>query len=178
MKRMHHIKLLAAVTIVLVTLSGFSPNRSSGGKGSSHSDGGSGDGGCSGEKSSSHSGSSDSYDSGYDDGRRDSRYDSTDGSGGSGGGSSRDTQSPTGSLAKCAAQSQPRPSATIRVRNSGSISGTYTVKVNFRDEGGALVDTGSAITTLRGDSTKRVSVDMADPTLAPRVTTCELASIR
>ncbi|GAA2637749.1 hypothetical protein [Streptomyces axinellae] len=67
MKRTHHIKLLVAVTVVLLTLSGFSPNRSSGGRGGSSSSGGKvhsggGGGGCSSKSSSSHSGSSD-YDS-------------------------------------------------------------------------------------------------------------------
>lgn len=179
MTRIRHVKLLAAVTIVLVTLSGFSPNRSSGGKGGggskSHTTGGSGGGGCSSKKSSSHSGSSDS---GFDDGyRRGSRSNTSNGTGSSGRSSSGPSTA-TGKLVECAAKIQNTPSATIRVRNAGSRKGTYTVAVDFRDARGSLVDTGTTVASLGGNTTKRVRVPMGDPSLVNQVRTCELNSIR
>ncbi|MGI5353106.1 hypothetical protein ACQEU8_33735 [Streptomyces sp. CA-250714] len=174
MKRMRHLKLLAAVAIVLVALSGFSPARSSsGGGGKSRSSGGDGGGGCSSEKSNSHSSSR------YDN-------DSTSGSTSSTttGGSGRSQASGSGTVTECAAakgkklRGKNEPGATVRVRNSGGRTGTFTVDVTFRDADGAVVDTGSAIATVRAGRSSSVEVPMERPEVVRKVTQCEVTSVR
>ncbi|MBO8192964.1 hypothetical protein ITI46_14990 [Streptomyces oryzae] len=176
---MRHLKLLAAVTIVLVALSGFSPARSSGGRGGgvskSHSSGGHGGGGCSSKKSSSHSSSHSNYDS-------DDSYTSSSGS--TSGGSSRSQARGSGTIAECAAakgkklQVKEVPGATVRVRNSGGRTGTFTVTVTYRDVNGEIVDTGSAIATVRAGRTRTIEVPMERPEYVRKVKQCEVTSVQ
>jgi len=175
---MRHLKLLAAVTIVLMALSGFSPARSSGGRGGgvskSHSSGGHGGGGCSSKKSSSHSSSHSNYDS-------DDSYTS---SGSTSGGSSRSQARGSGTIAECAAAKGKKlevkkvPGATVRVRNSGGRTGTFTVTVTYRDVNGEIVDTGSALATVRAGRTRTIEVPMERPEYVRKVKQCEVTSVQ
>lgn len=177
-RRARHLKLLAAVAVVLVALSGFSPARSSGGKGGgskSRSSGHSGGGGCSSKKSSSHS-NSDSH-SGY---RSGARYHSTtgsDSSSSSSGGSGRSRASGRGNVVECAAETQDKPHARVRVRNTGGSSGSFTVRVNFNDSEGMLVTSGSTFVTVPANGTKTVKVPMAQAQRVDEVDDCELVSV-
>ncbi|MGP3978089.1 hypothetical protein ACTWQF_29535 [Streptomyces sp. 8N114] len=212
---MRHIKLLAAVTIVLVALSGFSPARSSGGGRSGgsgvskSSSGGSGGGGCSSKSSSSHSSSSssggggyssDGYSSssgndGYSSGDSDG-YGSSSGYGGNGrydnnrttssstsSGSSRDSTEASGTVTECAAakgrklKSKAEPGAVVRVRNTGRNTGTFSVRVDFRDADGTLVDNGSAVVTVPVGRSKSVEVPMDHPEVVRDVEECEVSSV-
>ncbi|MET9862497.1 hypothetical protein ABZY93_24940 [Streptomyces smyrnaeus] len=186
---MRHLKLLAAVTVVLVVLSGFSPARSSGGRGGSKSSssGGHGGGGCSSKSSSSHSSSSgydsdDRYDSDHDD-SYDSNTTSGGTTGGTSGGSSRERAEGSGAVTECAAAKGRRPGdrkepgATVRVRNAGSRTGTFTVDVAFRDVNGDVVDTGSALATVRAGRSKSVQVPMDHPEEVRKVEECEVTSV-
>ncbi|MBO8186552.1 hypothetical protein [Streptomyces spirodelae] len=194
MKRMRHLKLLAAVTLVLVALSGFSPARSSGGHGGSsksRSSGGHGGGGCSSKKSSSHSSSDydNDYDNDYDDdygssGGYTSGSTSRNTSSSTSGGSTRGQARGSGTIAECVAakgrnlEVKKEPGATVRVRNSGTRKGTFTVNVNFRDVNGEIVDTGSAVAVVRAGSSKTVEVAMEHPEDMRKVEQCEVSSVR
>ncbi|MDF4251266.1 hypothetical protein [Streptomyces sp. WMMB303] len=180
MKRMRHLKLIAAVTLVLVALSGFSPARSSGGRGGgskshSKSRSGHGGGGCSSKKSSSHSSSRD-YDNDYDD-----SYGTTTSGNSS---SSRQNQADgSGTVTECAAakgknlKNRDEPGATVRVRNSGGSSGTFDVEVAFLDGNSETVDTGSAIAVVRPGRSKTVQVPMDHPDRLRKVRECEVTSV-
>ncbi|MFE9331952.1 hypothetical protein [Streptomyces sp. NPDC006925] len=181
MKRMRHLKLIAAVTLVLVALSGFSPARSSGGRGGSKSHSksrsGHGGGGCSSKKSSSHS-SSRHYDD-YDD-----DYDSDDSYGTTTSGSSSSSRARgSGTVTECAAaagknlKNRDEPGATVRVRNSGGSNGTFDVEVAFRDGNSKTVDTGSAIAVVRPGRSKTVQVPMDHPDQLRKVRECEVTSV-
>ncbi|OEU97303.1 hypothetical protein AN217_04800 [Streptomyces qinglanensis] len=179
MQRMRHLKLIAAVTLVLVALSGFSPARSSGGRGGSKSHSksrsGHGGGGCSSKKSSSHS-SSRHYDNDYD-----NDYDS---SGTTTSGSSRQNRARgSGTVTECAAakgkklKNRDEPGATVRVRNSGGSKGTFDVEVAFRDGDSEIVDTGSAFAVVRPGRSKTVQVPMDHPDQLRKVRECEVTSV-
>ncbi|MFI8852546.1 hypothetical protein ACIGW3_20480 [Streptomyces sp. NPDC053499] len=191
MKRMRHLKLLAAVTLVLVALSGFSPARSSGGhsggSSKSRSSGGHGGGGCSSKKSSSHS--SGDYDNDYDDdygssGGYTSGNTSSGSSSSTSSGSNRGQARGSGTIAQCVAakgrnlEVKKEPGATVRVRNSGTRKGTFTVNVNFRDVNGEIVDTGSAVAVVRAGSSKTVEVAMEHPEDMRKVKQCEVGSVQ
>ncbi|MBE9498619.1 hypothetical protein IHE61_08615 [Streptomyces sp. GKU 257-1] len=176
---MRHLKLIAAVTLVLVALSGFSPARSSGGRGGSKSHSksrsGHGGGGCSSKKSSSHS-SSRHYDNDYD-----NDYDS---SGTTTSGSSRQNRARgSGTVTECAAakgkklKNRDEPGATVRVRNSGGSKGTFDVEVAFRDGDSEIVDTGSAFAVVRPGRSKTVQVPMDHPDQLRKVRECEVTSV-
>ncbi|WP_019359520.1 hypothetical protein [Streptomyces sp. AA1529] len=182
MQRMRHLKLIAAVTLVLVALSGFSPARSSGGRGGSKSHSksrsGHGGGGCSSKKSSSHS-SSRHYDNDYD-----NDYDSDDSSGTTTSGSSRQNRARgSGTVTECAAakgkklKNRDEPGATVRVRNSGGSKGTFDVEVAFRDGDSEIVDTGSAFAVVRPGRSKTVQVPMDHPDQLRKVRECEVTSV-
>ncbi|UNS97540.1 hypothetical protein MMF93_14350 [Streptomyces tubbatahanensis] len=186
MKRLRHLKLIAAVSVVLLALTGFSQARSSGG----HSGGGGksrssghGGGGCSSEKSSSHShtGSSDSdygsgstsgYTNGYSSSGSSRSSSSSSGSGGS-------SVKGSGYVTECA-QAKPgtKPGATVRVRNSGDRSGTFVVEVDFLDAAGEVIDSGSAHTTVKGGNARSVKVPMETPSKVRDVVECEVSSVR
>jgi len=172
------LKLIAAVAVVLVALSGFSPGR----RGSSHHH--SGGGGCSSSNSSSHNSSSSydddddsgsSYDKGYNDGyRRGNRYDTTPNpTRSSTGGSS----TPTGTIEECAAQGGGRPVAVVSVQNPNGGRKTYTVKVDFRDATGGVVDSGSATAGVSGNGTESVDVRMEHPDRVGQVDECVVVSV-
>ncbi|WP_181860754.1 hypothetical protein [Streptomyces diacarni] len=187
---MRHLKLIAAVSVVLLALTGFSQARSSGG----HSGGGGksrssghGGGGCSSEKSSSHShtGSSDSdygsgstsgSTSGYTSGYSSSGSSRSSSSSSSSGGSSANG---SGYVTECA-QAKPgtKPGATVRVRNSGDRSGTFVVEVDFLDAAGEIIDSGSAHTTVKGGNSRSVKVPMETPSKVRDVAECEVSSVR
>ena len=191
MRTARHLKLLAAVSIVLLALSGFSPARSSGGHGgggksrtSGHS--GSGGGGCSSKKSSSHS----DYDSNDDYGSSSSGSSSgsgstsgytssgsTSGSRSSSGGSTNGSSngSARGQVAECVTTA--RPSAVVNVKNTAKSARTLTVRMDFNDETGVSLDSGSATARVPASGTKRVKVPMGDPGLADRVTDCVVVSV-
>lgn len=184
-----HLKLIAAVAVVLVAISGFSPARSGGG---GHRSGSGGGGGCSKSDSSSHnSGSgydgsdssydsddSDSYDSGYDDGyRRGSRYNNSTGSNGSSKGSSGSDSSPTGTLTECAAENAGDPEAVVSVRNADGDRETYRVRVEFQDATGKFVDSGAARVTVSANGTNSVDVPMDHPDRIDDVAECVVVSV-
>ncbi|NSC22291.1 hypothetical protein FM076_14270 [Streptomyces albus subsp. chlorinus] len=196
MKQLRHLKLLAAVTVVLLALSGFSQARSSGGRGGGGKSHGGGGGGCSSKSSSSHSGSSDSYDgssssgygssasSGYgsstSSGSRSSHSSSSSSSSGGSGakGSGRVTECAAAQQAKGVRKQGQRPGATVRVRNSGEARGTFTVSVEFLDGDGEVVDTGSAVVSVAGGRSASVKVPMGSPERVRDVVECELESVR
>ncbi|MFI7242740.1 hypothetical protein [Streptomyces qinglanensis] len=182
MKRMRHLKLIAAVTLVLVALSGFSPARSSGGRGGSKSHSksrsGHGGGGCSSKKSSSHSSSHYDNDNDYD---SDDSYGTT--TSGSSSSSRQDRARGSGTVTECAAakgkklKNRDEPGATVRVRNSGGSNGTFDVEVAFRDGNRQIVDTGSAIAVVRPGRSKTVQVPMDHPDQLSKVRDCEVTSV-
>jgi hypothetical protein len=160
-----HLKLIAAVAVVLVAVSGFSPNRKGGGR--SHG------GGCSSSNSSSHSNS----DSTYND---DNDYDSGSGyrSGSRTNHSNSGDSSPTGTVVRCAAQEGSDATAVVSVLNHDDDVQSYTVKVNFRDSSSTLVDSGEAQVTVAGDGSQNVDVRMEHPDRVAEVAECEVASVR
>ncbi|WP_431980131.1 hypothetical protein [Streptomyces qinglanensis] len=182
---MRHLKLIAAVTLVLVALSGFSPARSSGGRGGSKSHSksrsksrsGHGGGGCSSKKSSSHS-SSRHYGNGYD---SDDSYGTT--TSGSSSSSRQNRARGSGTVTECAAakgkklKNRDEPGATVRVRNSGGSNGTFDVEVAFRDGNSRTVDTGSTVAAVRPGRSKTVQVPMDHPDQLPKVRDCEVTSV-
>lgn len=178
-----HLKLIAAVTVVLVALSGFSPAKSGGRSGGSSKGGSSGKGGgCSSSSSSSHNRSSGSYDndsgynSGYDDGyRRGSRYNNSTGKSGSSHSSS--SSSPTGTIQRCAAEDGTEAKAVVRVRNPNGERRTYRVRVNFRDAADTLVDTGSAPVRVGAHGSGTVDVRMEHPDRLGEVAECQIVSV-
>ncbi|HEV7627169.1 MAG TPA: hypothetical protein VGO89_11785 [Streptomyces sp.] len=174
-----HLKLIAALAVVLVAISGFSPARKGGGRSGSKG------GGCSSSSSSSHNNSGSSYnddndsdyDKGYSDGsRRSSRYNSTTGTSGSRH-SSGSGGSPTGTVDQCAAAEGSEAKSVVSVRNSGGRTKSYRVRVDFRDTAGTLVDSGSAQVTVSGNGTDTVDVPMEHPDRIDDVAKCEVASV-
>ncbi|WP_070013122.1 hypothetical protein [Streptomyces abyssalis] len=194
-----HLKLIAAVAVVLVAISGFSPARKGGGR--------SGGGGCSSSSSSSHSSSDSSYESGssygggsssYDSGRKDDygsgdggyrrsgRYHGTTGTSGTTGttgttGTANGTArsgTATGTVAQCAAQSGSAAKAVVEVRNPKSYGKTYQVKVKFLDESGTYVDSGLAEVSVGSRDTEAVDVRMAHPERIGDVSDCLVESVR
>jgi hypothetical protein len=191
------LKLIAAVAVVLVAISGFSPGRKGGGYRSSKG------GGCSSSSSSSHNnsgsgyhsgssydsdtgtdggdsgyGSKDDYgsssDSGYRSGSR--RYHSTTGTTGSRHGSTR-YGSASATVTRCAPQSGSEAKAEVEVRNPKSYTKTYTVTVEFLDESGAHVDSGSADVEVGSRTTAPVDVRMAHPGRVGDVSECLVKSV-
>ncbi|QPP08252.1 hypothetical protein G4Z16_19700 [Streptomyces bathyalis] len=174
-----HLKLIAAVAVVLVALSGFSTAR----KGGSRSSGKSG--GCSSSSSSSHSKSGSSYDSVGKD-RHDSdsgsysgsrRYNSTTGTTGSRNGSASN-RTATGTVTQCAAQTGSEAKAVVEVRNPKSYTTTYQVKVKFLDAAGSYVDSGEAKVEVGSRDTEPVDVRMANPKRIGDVSECLVESVR
>ncbi|NLU71103.1 hypothetical protein HCC30_28155 [Streptomyces sp. HNM0574] len=159
-----HVKLLAAVTVVLLALSGFSPARSGGSGGKSSSSSRGGGGGCSSAGSASHSSQTGS-DSSYSGG----------GSGHSGGNRQR---SPHSSVSECAAATSGKPYSEVRVKSDDSSYRTFTVVVDFLDEQGAVVDTGRATARVPGGRTKTVTVRMERPSAVSMVENCRVRSVR
>lgn len=174
-----HLRLIAAVAVVLVALSGFSPNRKGGSR--SHSKGG----GCSSSTSSSHnssgssydSGSSDRYDSDDDDYSGSRRYNSTTGTNGSRNGTARNT-TPTGTVTRCAAASGSEAKAVVEVRNPKSYGKTYRVTVAFLDATGTAVDTGTAEVEVGSRDTEPVDVRMSQPRRVDEVAECRFQSVQ
>ncbi|MCH6160915.1 hypothetical protein [Streptomyces marispadix] len=189
------LKLIAAVAVVLVAISGFSPGRKGGGyRGSSKG------GGCSSSSSSSHNNSGSSYDSdtggssygsdgssygrkgdygssgdsGYRSGTR--RYHSTTGTTGSRHGSTR-YGSASATVTRCAPQSGSEAKAEVEVRNPKNYTKTYTVTVEFLDESGTHVDSGSAEVEVGSRTTAPVDVRMAHPGRIGDVSECLVKSV-
>jgi hypothetical protein len=174
------LRLLAAVAVVLVAISGFSPARKGGGHRSSGKSGG-----CSSSTSSSHNSSGSSYDSGskksgygssgsgYGSGSR--RYHSTTGTTGpnhqSGSGSA------TGIVTQCAARSGGEAKAVVEVRNPKGYSKTYRVRAEFLDASGLRLDSGSAHVEVGSRTTGLVDVPMAHPKRIGDVSECRVTSV-
>jgi hypothetical protein len=189
------LKLIAAVAVVLVAISGFSPNRKGGGHRSSSKGGG-----CSSSSSSSHNNSGSSYDSdtgtdggygskddygtkddygstgdsGYRSGSR--RYHSTTGTTGSRHGGTR-YGSASATVTRCAPQSGSEAKAEVEVRNPKSYSKTYKVTVEFLNESGVRVDSGSAEVEVGSRTTAPVDVRMAHPGRIGDVSECLVKSV-
>ncbi|MFC4494440.1 hypothetical protein ACFPA8_09880 [Streptomyces ovatisporus] len=182
-----HLKLIAAVAVVLVALSGFSPARSSGGGkggGSRSSSGGKG-GGCSSSSSSSHNSSStyddddSDYDSGYSStGTSGSRYNSSTGTSGSRYNSSRRDKAPSATITQCAADSGTAAKAVVSVRNPNRSSETYEIKVQFDDSVAEFVDSGTTEVTVEANQEKPVDVRMDHPERIDGVSACKVVSVR
>lgn len=179
-----HLKLIAAVAVVLVALSGFSPARSSGGKGGGSRSSSKG-GGCSSSSSSSHSSSSSydddndsSYTSGSTSGGR--RYNSTTGSGSryNNSNNSRRDSEPSSTVTQCAAGSGTSAKAVVSVRNPNRGSETYEVKVEFADASGLYVDSGTAEVTVGSRQEKPVDVRMSHPDRIAEVASCKVVHVR
>lgn len=173
------IKLVAAVAVVLVALSGFSPAKS--GKGRSKSGGG-----CSSSSSSSRSSSSsydsgkDDYGKGYGDGyKHGSRRHTgtTSGTTSSNGSTSGNDSTAKGRVAKCAAERGLEPVSEVTVHNTNSRSRTYRVEVEFRDVTDARVDKGTATVRVAGNKRKTVDVRMDHPDRISEVADCRLVAI-
>lgn len=180
-----HLRLVAAVAVVLVAVSGFSPARKGGGHRSSG-------GGCSSSSSSSHNNSGSGYHgdsdatsgttgtTGATTGTTGSSYGSDDDRGTSGGayrGDSRHYHSTTGTngsrnqgsgtasatVKRCAEGSTSEAKAVVEVRNPKRYTKTYEVKVEFLDGSGPRVDTGTAEVRVGSRSTGTVEVRMRHP---------------
>lgn len=181
MKRLRHLKLIAAVTVVLLALTGFSQARSSGGRGGgskSHSSG-HGGGGCSSKSSSSHSHSAYRHDDTSSGSGSSSTSAGTSSSSGSSSGNAGRRADGSGYVTECARAGQGRkPAATVRVRNAGGRSDTFAVEVHFLGPTGEIVDTGSARATVKGGGTRSVTVPMATPAKVRDVRECEVSSVR
>lgn len=174
-----HLKLIAAVAVVLVALSGFSPGRKGGG---SHRSG-SKSGGCSSSSTSSHNSSGSGYDGvskdrsgsgGYHGGSR--HYGSTTGTTGSGSGSAN-RSSASGTVTQCAARSGSEAKSVVEVRNPKGYGKTYRVKVKFVDSSGLQVDSGEARVNVGSRSTASVEVPMAHPKRVGDVSECLVESV-
>ncbi|SCK07822.1 hypothetical protein [Streptomyces sp. WMMB 322] len=178
-----HLRLIAAVAVVLVALSGFSPGRKGGGSRS-----GGKSGGCSSSSSSSHNGSGSGHDSvskdrygsggGSYSGSR--RYNSTTGTTGttsSGSGSAADRSPASGTVTQCAARSGSEAKAVVQVRNPKSYTKTYRVKVKFVDTSGLGVDYGEARVRVGSRDTQPVDVRMAHPKRIGDVSECLVESV-
>ncbi|MDK1472586.1 hypothetical protein QNO07_03940 [Streptomyces sp. 549] len=170
---MRQVKLLAAVTAVLLALTGFSHTGTSGkgGGGKSRSSGSSSGGGC-GKKSTS--GSSNSGNTYKSNGRNNTYRGGT--SGGTSGGSGSDSSSrrPTGSVKQCVTTT--RAVATVRV-DPRTRNGSHRVHVDFLDRNGVLVDSGSTVVLLQSGKPVDVDVPMDLPEKAGDVTNCRVQSI-
>ncbi|GAB3653868.1 hypothetical protein [Streptomyces sparsus] len=170
---MRQVRLAAAVTVVLLALTGFShadisAKGSKGGK--SRSSGSSSGGGCS-KKSSS---SSSAYKS---DDRKSNRSGNKNRYGSGTGGSNSDSadRSPTGRVRKCVTST--RPEATVMV-TAKKRSGSHRVSMRFVDVSGRTVDTGSKTVRLRAGQSLSVQVPMNDPDVVDQVDDCVLESVR
>lgn len=153
------LKLTAVSALVVLTLTGFSTGRGSGG------DGGGG-GGCSSsdqnhDSSSSGGGSHRDYD---DD-------DDTSGSGGGGGDASTAPQDATVELVSCASEASPY--ATLEVTNRDSAAGVFTVTVTFEDTTGAEVVSQSQDVDVPAGGTTTVQVNVGDSADVSRVAECD-----
>ena len=160
-----HLKLIAAVAVVLVAISGFSPAR----RGVHHSS--RGGGGCSSHSSSSHN--STGHDSGYSYRRSHHRYHH---SSSYGRGSSRGS-SPTAVVTRCAAKDQDAPRAVVEVTNHQGVRKTVTVAVRFLAASGRLADSGTAQVSVGADSTATTQVRMGHPERIGDVARCEVGSV-
>lgn len=158
-----HLKLIAAVAVVLVAISGFSPARKGGGHRSSGKSGG-----CSSSTSSSHNSSHSSYNSSHNSGSGKTR---------SHHGSTRYSGTASGSVKECAAQSGSQAKAVVEVRNPKGYSKTYRVQVEFLDASGLRVDSGSAEVTVGSRGTGPVDVPMAHPKRIGDVSECRVTSV-
>jgi hypothetical protein len=173
-----HLRLIAAVAVVLVAISGFSPARKGGGRSSSKG------GGCSSSSSSSHNSGNSSYDSGtkddYDSDDRYSggsrRYDSTTGTTGSRHGTARN-RSASGTVTQCAARSGSEAKAVVEVKNPKGYGTTYRVEVAFLDVSGTRVDSGTAEVEVGSRDTEPVDVRMEHPSRVDDVSECRLESV-
>jgi hypothetical protein len=157
-----HLKLIAAVAVVLVAVSGFSPERRGGGR--SHG------GGCSSSSSSSHS-------STYDDDDYDDDYDSDSDSSYDSGSVDSSPSSPTGTIVRCAAQEGSDATAVVSVLNNDAETQSYTVTVDFRDSSSTVIDSGEATVTVDGDGSQNVDVQMEHPDRVGEVAECEVSSV-
>ncbi|WP_070020696.1 hypothetical protein [Streptomyces nanshensis] len=177
-----HLRLIAAVAVVLVALSGFSPGRKGGGRSHSHSSGG----GCSSSSTSSHNshsgsgsydGTSDDRSYGSGDGYRNSRrYNHTTGTT-TGSRNGTTDASPSGTVTRCAAQSGSEAKAVVDVRNPNRVGKSYRVTVVFLDASGATVDSGTAEVRVGSRATQSVDVRMAHPKRIGDVTECRVQSV-
>lgn len=190
------LKLVAAVSVVLVTLSGFAPARS-GGRGGFGGDGG----GCSSSSSGSHNSSD--YDSDYDGGSdydsgssSGSGYDSgsasTTGSGSTGSGSTsggggyakttkRFTAGDDGyvivRITRCAGAS---PGSDVELEShvtGDDFAPTYRVRIKYTDQSGNYVDSGESTLVVGNGETNDTYVTMNDVGRLDDVAACEVESL-
>ncbi|WP_410538156.1 hypothetical protein [Streptomyces sp. KL2] len=154
-----HLKLIAAVTVVTLALSGFSQARSGGGKGGGGrgSSSKSGGGGCGKDGSSSRS----SY-SGY----RSTTVGSSS-SGSSGSSSYRDE--PDAEIISCA-----RGKKGTVIELSDGDAGTYTVYVDLVDDFGDTVDSTSKRVSVEEDETMRIEVKPLRPSMVGTADDCSV----
>ncbi|MEU1290985.1 hypothetical protein ABZ439_00905 [Streptomyces sp. NPDC005840] len=156
------IKFTAVVALTVLALSGFSTGRHTN---RHHHSGG---GGCSSSRQdhdTSTSRSNDGYGGGSSYDRRPG-YRSTPTSSSSSGGRAGDGRA---ELVRCATGRE--PVTTVRVTNSASRSGTFTVRVTFEDSAGLTLATGTGRTSVgaRGSATARVT---APAEVAGRIERC------
>ncbi|MDT0438067.1 MULTISPECIES: hypothetical protein [Streptomyces] len=156
------IKFTAVVALTVLALSGFSTGRHT----NRHHHGGGG--GCSSSRQdhdTSTSRSNDGYGGGSSYDRRPG-YRSTPTSSSSSGGRAGDGRA---ELVRCATGRE--PVTTVRVTNSASRSGTFTVRVTFEDSAGLTLATGTGRTSVgaRGSATARVT---APAGVAGRIERC------
>ncbi|WP_428934816.1 hypothetical protein [Streptomyces sp. ACT015] len=158
------IKFTAVVALMVLALSGFSTGRHT----NRHHHGGGG--GCSSSRQdhdTSTSRSNDGYGGGSSYDRRPGyRSTPTSSSSSSSGGRAGDGRA---ELVRCATGRE--PVTTVRVTNSASRSGTFTVRVTFEDSAGLTLATGTGRTSVgaRGSATARVT---APAEVAGRIERC------
>ncbi|MFD7437644.1 hypothetical protein [Streptomyces sp. NPDC059861] len=179
------LKLTAVAALVVLTLTGFSTGRHSGGTGS----GGGGGGGCSSsgqdhDSSSSTSGGGTWSGSGHDDDDHD--YDGSSGSGGyddsyddtgtgsgsdDGSGSGETLRDATAELVGCATEQDSY--ATVAVTNPNDRGAYFTVTVDFLDAASHRVEQGTWDEFVGANETVDVRVNLSSPGVAAKVDHCE-----
>lgn len=176
-----HIRLVAVLLVVVVSLTGFSTKSHGGGKSKSrsrsHSSSGSGGGGCSSSRSNSHSnsgGSSRTTGTGYNSGR--TRPPSSSSSSPSARPSSSDV-----TVVDCVRRSKAAKggvsASTIEIRNPGKIRLTYHVTLDFYDAAGAVVDSGTGTRSVGAGATVRTGVRMTMPSRFKDGLSCRVSSV-
>lgn len=163
-----HLKLAAAVLVVLFTISGFAPASGSKSRSRSRSSSKHGGGGCSSSHSSSHS-----YHHNYHD--DDDDYGTSGGSGSSGSTSSKRSKKPHVKVLSCASAS--KPSSLVEVDSSLGYTKEFVVSVDFQNKAGETVDTGTGHVEVPSYDEATVSVTMPNPSKADQVSSCRVLNV-
>ncbi|GGT24482.1 hypothetical protein [Streptomyces chromofuscus] len=177
------LKLTAVAALVVLTLTGFSTGRHSGGSG------GGGGGGCSSSGQNHDSSSSTSGGgtwSGTDDGDDDYDYggstsgsggydDSDDNTGSSGSGSAETLRNASVKLVKCVTGKAPY--SRVEITNPNASTATFAVDVTFENRMGATVKQETWFVEVPGDDTITVDIESSNRSRAAEVAGCDVDEV-